>query len=96
MMPFPSPTLEMLEEMEKAKKLVIPEHLKDSLIGPLIEGTSFYSCLEGDPTEAGYYLTEEGDKIYKTYHQPTGSSTMYRKVNSLFYGVCWEISSERG
>lgn len=78
----------------EALNMKMPKHLFDSLIGPPIEGTSFFKTKEGDPTKSGYYLLENGNKIYKTEHQPTGSKSRYRKINTIGYGDCWELIPE--
>lgn len=78
-----------------ALTIVIPEHLTHSLIGEPIEGTSYFKSFPEDPTKAGYTAVAPGTpmerKVYKTRHQPTGSTVWYRKLNSLVYGDVWEI-----
>ncbi len=87
-----------LEELKnydyESLMIVMPKHLLDSLIGEPIEGTSYFLVIEGDPTKSGYYLLENGNKVYRTEHQPTGSSIRYRKINSIGYGDCWEVIPE--
>jgi len=84
-----------LEELKnydyESLKIVMPEHLFETLIGEPIAGTDYFGTLEGDPTPSGYHLLDNGNKIYRTEHQPTGSSVRYRKINSIGYGVCWEV-----
>lgn len=53
--------------------------------------SGFFKTLGGDPTKSGYILLANGNKVYKTEHQPTGSKLRYRKINSLGYGDVWEV-----
>lgn len=88
-------TLEEIKAYDvESLKIVMPKHLMDTLIGDEIEGTNFYKVREGDPTKSGYYLLENGNKIYKTEHQPTSSKIRYRKINTIGFGDCWEVIPE--
>lgn len=51
----------------------------DSLIGDSIEGTNYFETIEGDETEAGFFVVGTF-KHYLTRHTPTGSHVTYRKV----------------